>query len=91
LARGQSLVARVNRVRLHIVCLHHLFWDGSKVSGTKRCNKTTGAYSGIPGDDMRARRLKAELKVCAWPIGGEPLAVALRGRSPRVPGAPGYM
>ena len=24
LARGQSLVARVNRVRLHIVCLHHL-------------------------------------------------------------------
>jgi hypothetical protein len=70
LACGQSLIARVNRVRLHIVCLHHLvFGNDSKVSGTKSCNKTAGAYSGIPGDDMRALDLKADLKVRASQIG----------------------
>ncbi|VVD30113.1 conserved protein of unknown function [Paraburkholderia dioscoreae] len=87
LACGQSLVARVNRVRLHIVCLHHLgFWDGSKVSGTKRRNKTAGAYSGIPGDDMRARLLKANINVRTGFIGGQPLAGGLRGRVSRKPG-----
>jgi hypothetical protein len=36
------------------------FWDSSKVSGTKKYNKTTGAYSGIPGDDMQAAHLKGK-------------------------------
>ncbi|KAA1009019.1 prephenate dehydrogenase [Paraburkholderia panacisoli] len=67
------------------------FWNDSKVSGTKRCNKTTGAYSGIPGDDMRAGRLKGDLKARARAIGAQPFAAAMCGRSPRLPGARGYM
>jgi len=47
---------------LHIVCLHHLFWNDSKVSGTKIRYKTARGYSGIPGDDMRGPRLKAGSK-----------------------------
>ncbi|MCC8394102.1 hypothetical protein LJ656_16010 [Paraburkholderia sp. MMS20-SJTR3] len=59
---------------MHIVSLHHLVWDDSKVSGTKKRNKTAGAYSGIPGDDMRRRRLKGELKVHGWAAGERLLA-----------------
>ncbi|NML33523.1 hypothetical protein [Paraburkholderia antibiotica] len=68
LARGQAFVARVNRVRLHIVSLHHLVWNDSKVSGTKKRNKTTRGYSGIPGDDMRVPDLKGEFKARERPI-----------------------
>jgi hypothetical protein len=52
------------------------FWDDSKVSGTKSRNKTAGAYSGIPGDDMQARVPKGGLTLSARPgvaqTGGEP-------------------
>jgi hypothetical protein len=92
LACRQSFVARVNRVRLHIVCLHHLsFWDGSKVSGTKKHNKTTGAYSGIPGDDMRGGHLKAKRNVRISSIAGQPLAAAMRGRASLEPGLTRYV
>ncbi|WP_236071260.1 prephenate dehydrogenase [Paraburkholderia domus] len=58
------------------------FWDGSKVCGTIKRNKTTGAYSGIPGDDMREARLKAKRNVRAAQIGAKPYAAArpLRAR-----------
>jgi hypothetical protein len=67
------------------------FWDDSKVSRTKNRNKTAGAYSGIPGDDMGARILKADLKPRAGRNGGEPRVAASRGGSPRVPGSRAYM
>jgi hypothetical protein len=67
------------------------FWDDSKVSGTKIRNKTTGAYSGIPAADMRARRLKAELKASARMRGAQPFAAAARRRSPRMADAHEYM
>jgi hypothetical protein len=67
------------------------FWDGSKVSGTKIRNKTTGAYSGIPAADMRARRLKADLQAPAGMSGAQPFAAATRRRSPRAADAHEYM
>ncbi|ASV98239.1 hypothetical protein CJU94_08695 [Paraburkholderia aromaticivorans] len=67
------------------------FWDGSKVSGTKRRNKTIGAYSGIPGDDMRAGRLKANINVRTASIGGQPLAAAMRGRASHERGLTRYV
>ncbi|WP_193414929.1 hypothetical protein [Paraburkholderia kirstenboschensis] len=57
----------------------------SKVSGTKKRNKTAGAYSGIPGDDMRKPVLKAGIRASGGLIGGQPLAAAMRARSRHVP------
>ncbi|TFE47309.1 prephenate dehydrogenase [Paraburkholderia dipogonis] len=67
------------------------FWDGSKVSGTKKRNKTTGAYSGIPGDDMRGGVLKAKRNARTWSIGGQPLAVAMCGGASRESGLTRYV
>jgi hypothetical protein len=65
--------------------------DGSKVSGTIKCNKTTGAYSGIPGDDMREGRLKAKINVRTTSIGAQALAAAMRGRSRLARDLAGYV
>jgi hypothetical protein len=46
------------------------------------CNKTTGAYSGIPGDDMRVRRLKGDLKLGGSRLRAQPLAAAIQRRLP---------
>jgi hypothetical protein len=59
------------------------FWDGSKVCGTKKCNKTAGAYSGLPGDDMREGHLKAERNTRTAQNGGKPYAAATRGGARR--------
>jgi hypothetical protein len=75
---GQSLVARVNRVRLHISVSTICFGNDSKVSGTKRCNKTTGAYSGIPGDDMQEGLLKGKRNPPAAQNRAKPYAAATR-------------
>ncbi|MFP3565562.1 hypothetical protein [Paraburkholderia sp. SIMBA_030] len=61
------------------------FWDGSKVCGTKKCNKTAGAYSGIPGDDMREGRLKARRNARTAQNGGKPYAAATRGSARHSP------
>jgi hypothetical protein len=61
------------------------FWDGSKVCGTIKRNKTTGAYSGIPGDDMGEARLKAKRKERAAQIGGKPYAAAMGAHASRAP------
>ncbi|HYS66962.1 MAG TPA: hypothetical protein VEN30_24535, partial [Paraburkholderia sp.] len=67
------------------------FLGCSKVSGTKKRNKTAGAYSGIPGDDMRAALFKAGFDVRGASTGAQPLAAAMRARSPRAPESGGYM
>ncbi|WP_162831451.1 prephenate dehydrogenase [Paraburkholderia caffeinilytica] len=67
------------------------FWDGSKVCGTKNCNKTTGAYSGIPGDDMDETRLKGKRNACAAQIGRQPHAAAMGVHVPRAPVVTGYV
>jgi hypothetical protein len=43
----------------------------------KKRNKTTGAYSGICGDDMRKGRLKAKINLRTRSIGGRPHAAAI--------------
>jgi hypothetical protein len=53
----------------------------SKVSGTKKRNKTAGAYSGIPSDDMRKPVFKAGIDASGGFTGGQPLAAAMRARS----------
>jgi hypothetical protein len=53
------------------------FWDDSKVCGTKKRNKTTGAYSGIPGDDMHGTHLKAKRNDRTAQIGRQAHAVAM--------------
>jgi hypothetical protein len=67
------------------------FWDGSKVCGTKSCNKTTGAYSGIPGDDMGEACLKGKRNACAAQIGRQPHAAAMGARASRAPVPTGYV
>ncbi|MFM0638549.1 prephenate dehydrogenase [Paraburkholderia metrosideri] len=56
------------------------FWDDSKVCGTKSCNKTTGAYSGIPGDDMHEAHLKGKRNARAAQIGRKPHAAAMEAQ-----------
>jgi hypothetical protein len=67
------------------------FWDGSKVCGTKKSNKTTGAYSGIPGDDMHEADLKAKRNTRPASIGGMSRAAALRAMSRGVPALSRYV
>jgi len=52
----------------------------------KKRNKTTGAYSGICGDDMREGHLKAKINMRTRSIGGRPLAAAMCSRASREPG-----
>ncbi|MFM0155892.1 prephenate dehydrogenase [Paraburkholderia sediminicola] len=61
------------------------FWDGSKVCGTKSCNKTTGAYSGIPGDDMHEAHLKAKRNARTAQNGRKPHAAAMAAQMPLAP------
>ncbi len=63
----------------------------SKVSGTKKRNKTAGAYSGIPGDDMRSSVQKLEIAASGGEIAVQPFAAAPRSRSHRVPEPRRYM
>jgi hypothetical protein len=58
LAEGQSLVARMNRVRVHLVSLHIWFWDDSKVCGTKKRDKTAASYFNLCRGDMRGPDLE---------------------------------
>ncbi|WP_244201207.1 prephenate dehydrogenase [Paraburkholderia rhynchosiae] len=57
----------------------------------KKRNKTAGAYSGIPGDDMREPALRAEIRARGGFIGGQPLAAAMRGEPRGVPELVRYM
>ena len=51
----------------------------SKISGTKKRNKTAGAYSGIPGDDMAPPDLQREIGAGGGFIGAQPLLAAMPG------------
>jgi len=63
----------------------------SKVSGTKKRNKTAGAYSRIPGHDMGGCARKREFAASGGFTGGQPLAAAQRAPPRRVPGPRRYM
>jgi hypothetical protein len=63
----------------------------SKVSGTKKRNKTAGAYSGIPGHDMGISAARLQIAPKSGFIGGQPRVAALRARSRRVPEPRRYM
>ncbi|AXE93453.1 prephenate dehydrogenase [Paraburkholderia terricola] len=68
------------------------FWDGSKVSATKKHNKTAGAYSGIPAHDMREALFKAGFAARGASRRVRcPFAQALRSGLPGAPESSGYM
>jgi len=51
------------------------FWDGTKVCGEKKPNKTARAYSGLRNEHMRERGFSAARNAGAAQTGCEPLAV----------------
>jgi hypothetical protein len=60
------------------------FWDGSKVCGEKKHNKTTGAYSRLRDDRMHDGGLKANRNARAAQTRCEPhAAVRTRDRAGR--------